>query len=322
MMSSAVLSTILSKMSALDTLNSLQNDTSHSGMQQMRASPAKENKAAANGAVSLAIRSKAWRQSPDFAAKINSIADNMSLIGRAENGLSRIQNLLVKMRNQTEQAADNTVDPVERNAIQADVFHGIHEIEKVIGETPWKETKLLDGLIEVIDDTISIRTGVEGSKSIAVSSQNAELSGTGSRQSNLENTPKVSDNRSDAPARDDIAEDKEYFTTVRYVRMADFHVRVDSAEQAKESTVKIDGLIGAVTEKLRVLDAVRSQLAFKEGTLSLGQTNSELLYYRIMDGDMARAQLGTTKLQIFQQTPIAIATQANQATEEILSLFY
>lgn len=309
-------------MSALDTLDSLQKNTGHSGKQQMRALPAKVDRTASNESVSLAILSRSRRQTQGVVSKLDTIADARDLIGGAEGRLNRMQNLLVRMRSQTEQATDNKIDPAERNAIQEDLSRSIHEIEEIIGEAPWDEMKLLDGLSGATDHSISVPTGVKENETIHLPSQKAELSDNVSLQANLDSNPKASNDQTDDPAFENNAGEKNYFTTVRYVRGADLNVSVNSSAKAKESTMKVDALIGAVTDRLRVLDAVKSQLAFKEGTLILGQTNSELHYYRIMDGDMARAQLGATKLQIFQQTPIAIATQANQAPEEILSFFY
>jgi len=322
MMSSIDLSATLSRMSALDTLKSRRNTATQSDRQQMRTFPGKENNATASDAFSLTLRSKPRGQSQALAAKMWSISDTGNLIGLTESGLNRIANLLIKMRNQTEQATRNSVDPVERQAIQAGVSQSIHEFEKVIDETPWMEVRLLDELIETFGETSTIRAGAEENESISLALQKAHLSRAGSKESNLESKPNAGGNESDEPARRDIAEEMRYFSSVGYFQIADFQVPVDSAENAAESTVKIDGLLDEIKEKLRVVHAFKHHPAFKKGALLLGQTKSGLRYYRIMDGDMARAQLGTTKLQIFQMTPIAIATQANQAPGAVLSLFH
>ena len=49
--------------------------------------------------------------------------------------------------------------------------------------------------------------------------------------------------------------------------------------------------------------------------------NSEAAYNRIMNADIAREQLETTKFQVLSQTSLAMLSQANQNSSGILSLF-
>lgn len=123
------------------------------------------------------------------------------------------------------------------------------------------------------------------------------------------------------PINTDFEEEKESFPTVEYLRIAGFRVTIYDRENAEDSRFKIDELLAQIKKKLHVLYAVKDHLAFRKGTLFLGQADSKLHCYRIMDGNTARTQLDETKLQIWQLTPIAIATQANQAPEAVLSLF-
>ena len=109
--------------------------------------------------------------------------------------------------------------------------------------------------------------------------------------------------------------EQQTFHLVRYLRVAEYKTTGDSAEASNQ------GATNMTAEKLRMSRALRSQLALKEGVLNLGVTGCRLHYYRIMDGDMARVQLGATKQRILQKNRTAIMVQVNQRPEELLRLF-
>ena len=62
-------------------------------------------------------------------------------------------------------------------------------------------------------------------------------------------------------------------------------------------------------------------MTVKESTLSIAITNTEATKGRILDADIAKEQLNSTRLQILQQTSTAQLAQANITPQNVLALF-
>ncbi len=84
---------------------------------------------------------------------------------------------------------------------------------------------------------------------------------------------------------------------------------------------KLDDAIANVSEGLSYLGAFTNRLSVKEDSLATAQVNTESSRSRIQDADIALEQLEATKLQILQQTAVAILAQTNVAPQIVLSLF-
>ena len=62
-------------------------------------------------------------------------------------------------------------------------------------------------------------------------------------------------------------------------------------------------------------------MSVKESTLRIAITNTLATKSRILDSDIAREQLDSTRFQILQQTATAQLAQANVAPQNVLALF-
>ena len=76
-----------------------------------------------------------------------------------------------------------------------------------------------------------------------------------------------------------------------------------------------------VTSALSDLGSLMARLTFKEDSVATAQINVEASYNRIMNANMAEEQMNASKYSILQQTGIAMLAQANQAPQNLLSLF-
>ncbi len=84
---------------------------------------------------------------------------------------------------------------------------------------------------------------------------------------------------------------------------------------------KIDNAISDVSKALSYVGATANRLTYQEKSLTAAKINTEAAKSRIEDADMASEQLQSTKLQIIQQTAIAMLAQANTSPQYIMSLF-
>jgi flagellin len=111
---------------------------------------------------------------------------------------------------------------------------------------------------------------------------------------------------------------KDVFT---YEQANNFSVDVSNASKAGKYMTTANNALDKVTSALSDLGSLAARLTFKEDTVSTAQINVEASYNRIMNANMAEEQTNASKYSILQQTAIAMLAQANQAPQNLLSLF-
>jgi flagellin len=83
----------------------------------------------------------------------------------------------------------------------------------------------------------------------------------------------------------------------------------------------VNNSLDTVTKAMSNLGSLMARLTFKEESVSTAQINVEAAHSRIMNANMAEEQMNASKYTILQQTAIAMLAQANQAPQNLLSLF-
>jgi flagellin len=87
------------------------------------------------------------------------------------------------------------------------------------------------------------------------------------------------------------------------------------------SITSIDNSVDTVSRVLQTLGSYINRLDFKEQVVTNAVTNLKASHSRIVDADIAKEQLESTKLGILQQTATTQLAQANSAPQNVLSLF-
>jgi len=106
-----------------------------------------------------------------------------------------------------------------------------------------------------------------------------------------------------------------------YEQASNFSVDVSNATKAGAYMTTANNALDKVTSALSDLGSLMSRLTFKEESVSTAQLNVEAAHNRIMNANMAEEQMNASKYTILQQTAIAMLAQANQAPQNLLSLF-
>ena len=97
--------------------------------------------------------------------------------------------------------------------------------------------------------------------------------------------------------------------------------RLFTASGASFAQEQVDNAIDTLSDTLQNIGAIIGRLTVKEGTLRIAITNTEAAKSRILDADIAREQVESTRLQILQQTATAQLAQANISPQNVLALF-
>lgn len=106
--------------------------------------------------------------------------------------------------------------------------------------------------------------------------------------------------------------------TIKYTHSGN---SVSSNANASTFLTGIQTALDTVASGLQKVGSMVARLGIKEENITTAKINVESAANRIMNADMAFEQLEATKFQIIQQTATAMLSQANNAPQNILSLF-
>lgn len=179
------LSRIAGNIAALNSLYSLQNINSQLTSAQTRLSTGKRINSAEDDPAGFQFATKFQVRSQGIQVAMDMIGDAKNLLSVAEGGLSKINDILVKVRNKVLEAAGDTIGSSERSAILAQVNEYLNQVDTTVDQTKWNDQKLLDG--SYTDK--KFRIGADAGDSINFQfSQNHKISSLGLGTSSLSTT--------------------------------------------------------------------------------------------------------------------------------------
>ena len=216
-----------------------------------------------------------------LAVALDNVGTAKNVLSIAEGGLHNIQEILVTMKEKVTAAASDTNGSAERNTIATEINALVEEIDNIIAETTFNDISLLDG--NYVNK--SYQTG-EDTTNVMLFSVTQDNTASGLS-----------------------------------VASGDVSSRVYTATGASFALSKVDSAIEAVSDTLQNIGATVSRMSVKESTLRIAITNTLATKSRILDSDIAREQLDSTRFQILQQTATAQLAQANVAPQNVLALF-
>jgi flagellin len=277
---------------ALNALNSLQAVQGQLGASQLRLATGKRINESADDPAGLTIATKFEYRASGLGVALDNIGDAKNMMAVAEGGLKKINDILIKMRDKSTQAASDTLGSTERTAIKNQLQQFSNEINDIVKSTKWNGNTLLDGLSSFSGNKVSFQTGADNE----ASSQITLSSGT-------------------------FVDTSACGLGIAVIATGVLSLDVSSATSAGLAMDSLNTAIGTVSSNLQTVGALVSRLKFREETVTVAKVNTEAANNRIMNANMAFEQLEATKYQILQQTATAMLAQANQTPQGILSLF-
>jgi len=278
------LTRIAGNIQALNSLNSLNKINNELATHQLRLSTGKKIKEAADDPAGMSIATTFDIRRQGLSTVLKSIGDSKNLLATAEGGLTKIQDILVKMKNKALEAQGDTIGSEEKAAIQKQVEAFRDEIDDIVSATEWNGTKLLSGSAGSGTPTaLNFLTGADGSTTSFDLAQGFSITGTGTSGLDLDS--------------------------------------IDVSSSASAAMSAINDAIELVKVGVGDVGSFTARLTFKEESLTIAHANTEAAYNRIMNADMANEQVQASKLMILQQTATAMLSQANMAPQFVLSLF-
>jgi flagellin len=223
----------------------------------------------------------------------NNIASAKNLLSTAEGGLMGINDLLTKIEGKLSDATNPTAD---RTALQDDVKALANEINSILQNTKFNDTKILfsgagQGFAFQVGES-SDTLNLDFASSIASTGgggYGGSVSVSLGSFANVSATTLMSSSGSAA--------------TVAGLQTA------------------LSNLKSAVSGALGKIGNFSQRLDIKDETLGVSIANAEASISRLFDADMAQEQLNATRGSILQQAGTAMLAQLNFAPQQVLQLF-
>ncbi|WP_448335991.1 flagellin [Bellilinea sp.] len=152
---------IAGNIGAMNALNSLQGINKQLATYQTRLATGKRINSAADDPAGLSIATKLQSRSEGLKVALGNIGDAKNLLAVAESGLSRINDILLQMRNKALQGASDTMGSAERDIIKTQLTAFAAQIDDLVDQTKWNDTKLLDSTTD-----FRFQTGADSSDAI------------------------------------------------------------------------------------------------------------------------------------------------------------
>ena len=212
----------------------------------------------------------------------SNIASAKNMLSTAEGGLLGVNDLLTKIEGKLSDATNPTND---RKALENDIEALAAEIDSILSNTKFNDTKLLDSAaasgftfqVGESTDTLNLDfASAVGSSSVSTALGSFKSIDAGG----LASSPVVSD-----------------------------------------LNTQLGTLKSAVTESLGSIGNLTQRLDIKDETLNTSIANAEASISRLFDADMAMEQLNATRGSILQQAGTAMLAQLNFAPQQVLQLF-
>lgn len=235
---------------------------------------------AGDDAAGLSISSKLKAQLRSLQQASRNANDGVSLVQVAEGGMAEIQNILIRLRELSMQAATDTVGDVERGFTDKEVRNLVEEADRIAMTTEFNGRKLLDGKV--------------GKLEFQVDTNNH-------------------------PELDRIVYDGERVnSSSEYLGITG--MTVATKKDAQENLDRIDKALISLNDSRASIGGMQSKLWATMNNLNNYHENLAAANSRIMDTDFANETANQTKLSILAQAGTAMLAQANANTQLALKL--
>jgi len=222
-----------------------------------------------------------------FTANINGLSqaqrnanDGISMSQTAEGALNEVNNNLQRIRTLAVQAANGTNSTTDLSSLQDEVKQRLAEIDRLAAQTSFNGTNLLDGTAGAAG-VVTVQVGANDGQTIGLDLSKAKADST-----------KLGVNTLDLTAPASLA------TAMR----------------------AIDSALSTVDVARSTLGAAQNRFESVVTNLGTTVTNLSASRSRIQDADYATEVSNMSRSQILQQAGTSVLAQANQTTQNVLSL--
>ncbi|WP_186645696.1 flagellin N-terminal helical domain-containing protein [Fluviispira vulneris] len=247
-------------------------------------------------AAGLAISETMRAKIRGFAQAKRNASDGISFLQTGEGGLSELNNLIIRMRELTTQAASDTVSSTERSYLNKEFQELGSEINRIKDQTEFNGKSLFSE---------------EGQKDIAIQV------GVNFRKANGDTN---NENETIKLKFEDLSELNESLANLK-----DLNIEGESGDELGGSDTEkifsnLDDSMLKITKARATFGALQSRLNSTITSIDVGSENLSAAQSRIRDVDYGSESARFTQNKILVAAGTAVLAQANQLPEHILHL--
>lgn len=211
--------------------------------------------------------------------------DGISLVQVAEGSLNEVNNILVRLRELSVQAASDTLGQKEKGFLQKEYIQLVEEIDRIAETTEFNGLKLMSD--EAAADALSVQVGYNG---------------------NIEDTIKLALSDSDVG--------------INSISLGINETQLSGVprEEVQSNLSTIDDALTKVASQRATIGAAQSRLTSAINNLSINTESLQAANSRIRDVDFAEETAQSTQSRILSQASLSVLAQANARPEMALSL--
>ena len=239
---------------------------------------------AADDAAGLTISEKMRSQIRGLTQASSNAQDGISCVQTAEGALGEVHSMLQRMNELAVKAANGTNTSADRLAIQKEVSALSSEISRVAQSTQFNTLNLLNGSFSA-GKTLQVGTANVDAQRITIKISAMDASTLGVKAGDATNG-----------------------------------VDLTTQTNAQKAITKITQAIARVSAQRSDLGAVQNRLEHTISNLDNVVENTTAAESQIRDTDMAKTMVEYTKNNILAQAGTSMLAQANQSTQNVLSL--
>lgn len=243
---------------------------------------------AKDDAAGLAISDKMTSQIRGMTVAVRNANDGISMAQTAEAGMGNITDTLQRMRDLAVQSANfggTSVD--DRKKMQTEFAQLGSEVKRIIQNTEFNGKKILNGSLANVNFQVGANVSTNNQISIQVS---ALLGTSGISQ------------------------------VIAMAASGDGGIGSVTSARVRSVVSAIDGAIKKVDKFRSTLGAIQSRFSTTIANLQSSIENQSAARSRIIDADFAVETSNLSRTQILQQAGTAMLAQANQSSQNVLSL--
>ena len=252
---------------------------------------------AGDDAAGLAISSRMTSQIKGLDMAVRNGNDAISMLQTVDGALIEVTNMLQRMRELAVQAANGSNSSTDRAALDVEFEALKAEVERIVDNTQWNGSNLLNGL-----GAVAFQVGANASQTISIT---------------LADFQTANGDEATGPLGDvDVDGDGDLTDSTSGVASLDLTT-------ASNHTAALHGLASAidnVNSQRATIGSVINRLEYAVDNLANVSQNTSASRSRVLDADYASETTELARAQIIQQAATAMLSQANQAAQSVLAL--
>lgn len=242
---------------------------------------------AKDGAAEFAVSEKMRSQIRGLNQASRNISDAVSFVQVTEGYLAETTDVLQRIRELAVQSSNGVYSDEDRMQIQVEVSQLVAEVDRIASSAQFNGMNLLTGRFSRDSSTVmQFQIGANADQNIRayIGTMTAQALGLSGAQG------------------------------------SDEKISISSPDEANQTIAVLDSALQNVNKQRADLGAYQNRFEMAQKGLNIAAENTQAAESRIRDTDMASEMVDFTKNQILSQASVAMLTQANSSSHNVLSL--